>query len=93
MKSYILQLTKNTLTGCICLAKSVQFLTINRTECALCNCAIVQPQGAVQLSPWFSLLPVWKDDFLCKDVLCADLKEVFHTHMHVAHVESVARPD
>ena len=48
----------------------------------MCNCAIVQPQGAVQLSPWFSLLPVWKDDFLCKDVLCADLKEVFHTHTH-----------
>ena len=55
--------------------------------------SIVQPQRAVQLSPWFSLLPVWKDDFLCKDVLCADLKEVFHTHMHVAHSESVARPD
>ena len=48
----------------------------------MCNCAIVQPQGSVQLSPWFSLLPMWKDDFLCKDVLCADLEEVLRTHTH-----------
>ena len=53
----------------------------------MCNCAIVQPQGSVQLSPWFSLLPMWKDDFLCKDVLCADLKEVFHTHTHARCIQ------